>query len=325
MAKLDQHYYRACRKKNWATEDAEVSEDSGIEETFLQVDGEGALYPNMGFRDKKTWEWKRPPDVTTYKFNNEQWVKGVNSGVAYVAQGVSINNEPGVFGYQDSFYFRLTKGTTVPGGLDVSQQGRKNHFVIRRETGSEPFPMFPLRCPHIVKTSRSGVEMAKLDQHYYRACRKKNWATEDAEVSEDSGIEETFLQVDGEGALYPNMGFRDKKTWEWKRPPDVTTYKFNNEQWVKGVNSGVAYVAQGVSINNEPGVFGYQDSFYFRLTKGTTVPGGLDVSQQGRKNHFVIRCINDMRMTDFKGHLDTLAREAIAEAVKLKVASLVFA
>lgn len=158
--------------------------------------------------------------------------------------------------------------------------------------------------------------MSTLSQHYYRACRKKNWSSQEDQPFDQQEIEDQFLQVSGKSSLYPNMGFRDKRTGVWRRLPDVTTYKVGNEQWVKGRNSGPEYEKQGVSINDYSGKFGYEDSFYFRLPKGTDLSDDLSIQQSGAPDHFVIQCKNNMRMSDFKARLGILAWEAIAEAVR---------
>lgn len=161
--------------------------------------------------------------------------------------------------------------------------------------------------------------MADIDQDLYRACRKSKWDGDD-----DDAVEAGFLAASGQTALWPNMGYRNPKTRLWERPPDVTTFKSAGVTWVKGTHAGPEYSDQGVSVNLQAGVFGYEGSFYFRLPTGTPLPASLNVRQQGRRDHYVIQCVNNMTLDAFRGQLDTLAREAIAKARELRVSSLVF-
>lgn len=167
--------------------------------------------------------------------------------------------------------------------------------------------------------------MAEMTRDLYRACKGSLWSGKSADSKKT-----TFLQSEAAGSLSPDyQGFMRKDNTF--RAPDVTTFTdTNGVTWVRGANETDRngrnpYRHEGVSLNTEPGKFGFQGWFYFLLPLHTPIPDSLDVEQTGRDpNHYSLRCLNRMTVDAYEGALNTFARAALAKAVELRRQSLHF-
>jgi len=160
--------------------------------------------------------------------------------------------------------------------------------------------------------------MAETPKDLFRSCQTRSLGKGNKKAKTD-----LFIDRNGAGSLYPNMGFTRKDGSV--RPPDITTETDSGGGiWVRGVNDDDT---EGVSISTSRGGFGYSGWAYFLLPEGTDIHEGLDVAPTPTRRdpgHYSIRCRNRMRMDAYEGALDTLARIAIAKAVELGKKSLYF-
>ncbi|HOB94190.1 MAG TPA: hypothetical protein PK306_08110 [Aquabacterium sp.] len=164
--------------------------------------------------------------------------------------------------------------------------------------------------------------MATLTTDLYRALRKSG-LTGNSNAAKSTN----FTADEGAGSAgkvrpdyvgYTRNGF--------VRAPDLTWFTdANGHDWVRGVQDKDAQgrfmvkKKEGVSVSSNKGGFGYTGWCYFLLPEGTDVPAPLDVLHTPTQNddgHHSIRCLNLLRRDAYEGHLDTLARAAVARAVE---------
>lgn len=178
---------------------------------------------------------------------------------------------------------------------------------------------------HPVLTWISGLKrMPDISLDLYRSCKKRDWGSRTA--SDDQRAQQ-FLSTEGKASLHPNYGFT--RSDGSARPSDVTTFHSGNETWVRGVDDikpdGTHWVSwkEGISVGSTKEAMPYAKGWFdFLLPKGTPIPASLDVRHtpsRSNPDHYSIRCKNQMTQEAFHGALDTLARNAIAKAVELKV------
>lgn len=171
--------------------------------------------------------------------------------------------------------------------------------------------------------------MSNISLDLYRSCKNRDWGSRKAS---DKQRTQQFLSVEGKTSLHPNYGFT--KPDGSVRPPDVTTFQNGTETWVRGVDDvkpdGTNWVhwKEGVSVSSTKEAMSYAKGWFdFLLPKGTSIPASLDIRHTPSKSnpdHYSIRCKNQMLQEAFHGALDTLARNAIARAVELKLSSHYF-
>ncbi len=163
--------------------------------------------------------------------------------------------------------------------------------------------------------------MANIPDNLYRAVRKSAWPG-----NSNTAKTSNFIQAGGAGSLYPDyVGYT--RSDGFVRAPDVTWFTDANKlDWVHGVqdkDEHSRYIAkrkEGVSVSTNKGGLGYDGRCYFLLPEGTSVPAALDVlptPTQRDAGHHSIRCLTLLRRDAYEGHLDTLARAAVARAVEL--------
>ena len=148
--------------------------------------------------------------------------------------------------------------------------------------------------------------MPKTTLDLYRSIRKDDFP--DGPIVDDHAVA---------GVLYPTFesttyvikrrGQEETRT----RRADVTPYTHKGER--------VIDPGGGTSLFDRSNTFGRAHWWYFKIPEGTVIPDSLKIRYTGRNevydaDHYQIEAAaNRMRVTDYKGALDNLARNAVVK------------